>query len=356
MKVGIITITNGTNYGNKLQIYAVRQVLKKLGYESELIENHTYRHGKAYQVKRYLKILLNYHQERDEYKREKSFHKFDLKYIKIGAESFDENYRKSKLGSCYDAFLCGSDQVWNPKYPYLNGGCFGDFPGAAKRIAYAVSFGEPYIPDSQKKDYKKWLAGMDAISVREKAGSEIVEGLTGRIPEVLIDPTMMLNADEWTKIEEKPKIVPKRKYAFRYFLGEISPEVSEFIHTLEQEKGLHILDVIPKKTEENYRLNPSHFIYLLSRAEVIVTDSFHASVFSILFGKRLRVFDRVSGKMNMGSRLDTLTDVFGCEWARNNFSANYETDPEFDVSEKLDTERQRAMRFLQRALAGNGGK
>lgn len=356
MKVGIITITNGTNYGNRLQIYAVQQVLKKLGHESELIENHTWRHGKGYQVKRCLKILLNYHQEGDEYKREKTFHEFDSKYIKIGAECFDENYRNSKLGSCYDAFLCGSDQIWNPKYPYLNGGCFGDFPSAGKRIAYAVSFGEPCIPDSQKKEYRSWLAGMDAISVREKAGSGIVESLTGHIPEVLIDPTMMLNADEWTKIAEKPKSIPQRKYAFQYFLGEISPEVSEFVHKIEQEKGLHILDVIPQKTEENYRLNPSHFIYLLSHAEVVVTDSFHASVFSILFGKHLRVFDRVSGKMNMGSRLDTLTDIFRCGWARNNFSTNYETDPEFDVSEKLDAERQRALHFLQWALAGSSGK
>ena len=356
MKVGIITITNGTNYGNRLQIYAVQQILKKLGHDSELIENNTWRHGKVYHLKRYLKILLNYHNESDEYKREKSFHEFDSKYIKVGAEGFDENYKNSKLGSRYDAFLCGSDQIWNPRYPYLNGGCFGDFPNAKKRIAYAVSFGEPYIPDVKKTDYKRWLTGMNAISVREKAGRGIVEELIDCTPEVLIDPTMMLNSNEWSEIAEKPKNVPERKYAFLYFLGEISPEVLEFVVKIKQEKGLHILNALPQTKEENYYLNPSHFIYLLSNAELVITDSFHASVFSILFGRHLRVFDRVSGKMNMGSRLDTLTDTFGCEWTRNNFSINYEEDQEFNSLTKLEVERKKALYFLQYALAEDDGK
>lgn len=356
MKVGIITITSGTNYGNRLQIYAVQKILKKLGHDSELIENNTWRHGKVYHLKRYLKILLNYHHEGNEYKREKSFYEFDSKYIKVGVEAFDENYKNSKLGNMYDAFLCGSDQIWNPKYPFLNGGCFGDFPNAKKRIAYAVSFGEPCIPDRQKKEYKNWLTGMNAISVREKAGRGIVEELIDSTPEVLIDPTMMLNSDEWMEIAERPKSVPQREYAFLYFLGEISPEVLEFVEKIKKEKGLHIQNMFPQKIERNYQLNPSHFIYLLSNAELVITDSFHASVFSILFGRRLRVFDRVSGKMNMGSRLDTLTDTFGCEWTRNNFSTNYEEDPEFNSFAKLEAERKKALYFLQYALAKDDEK
>lgn len=352
MDIGIITITAGTNYGNRLQIYAVQYVLKSMGYNSYLIIDKTFQHGFIYYAKKCIKLIIGFPGAREQYRREKTFKSFDLKYLKIGKRCFDENYDKSNIAQYYDAFICGSDQVWNPYYTFLSGGCFADFPGAKKRISYAASFAESSIPEEKVQDYQYWLNGMDAISVREESGKKIVEALTGRDAEVLIDPTMMLDATEWVKIEEVPRIKIGKKYIFKYFLGEVNPKVSDFISWLVKENDFEVVDVLPNMKEENFFLSPSNFVYLLHHAEIVITDSFHASVFAILFGRPLRVFDRMSTRFDMSSRLDTLLRLFGCENLRNNYSISYEKNLSYNT-DILKNEREKAIAFLRTALNDN---
>lgn len=350
MKIGIITITQGSNYGNRLQIYAVQEVLRRLGHESWLILNNTHAHGFIYNIKKIIKIIISYKNERYDYFRKKSFDKYDHAYIKISDKSFNENYENSDIGSVFDVILCGSDQVWNPFSPFLNGGCFGDFKGVKKRISYAASFGESEIPKDKHDYFAQMLMGMDLISVREKSGVNIVANIANRKADLLIDPTMMLDADDWMKIEECPKNFKKRRYVFQYFLGVIKPEVMKCIKEISEVNNLEIINVLPDVRDDNYKLNPSHFIYLLHHSEIVITDSFHASVFAILFGKPLRVFDRQDAKFDMSSRFDSLTDLFDCGWVMNNFFEEYERHPRYGIMEKLKIERQRAFDFLNKAL------
>lgn len=350
MKVGMITITNGTNYGNRLQIYALQQVLKRLGHDPFLIENRTLMHGIKYYLKKYLKVIAGYHNEREEYKRECAYRRFDREWISISNYFFDENYLNSTIANHFDAFICGSDQIWNPYFPYLNGGCFANFPGAQLRISYSASFGESEIPPYMSGKYREWLCGMDTISVREESGVSIVKELTGKNASVHIDPTLMLDVADWVKIEEAPNTEINEPYIFKYFLGEIKPDVSAFINDLSCQKDYNVIDVLPNKKHENYYLNPSNFIYLLHHSDFVVTDSFHATVFAILFNKPVRVFDRVDSKLNMASRLDTLLQIFDCKEIRNNLSLS-KLKKIVPIDEKILSERRQcAYEYLSNSL------
>ncbi len=353
MKIGIITLWPGTNYGNRLQIYAVQQVLKGLGVEAQLIKGKTGVHGFLFRLKKIIKILINYRGARYCYRRERSFRCFDAKYIKIAKYAYDEHYRRSDLGKKFDVFLCGSDQIWNPYYTYLNGGCFADFPGAKKRISYSASFGVSEVPQEQKAQFREWLNGMDAISVREQSGKEIVEELTDKKATVLIDPTMMLSAEDWRQIAENPGAGYGKKYVLKYFLGGVTPEVQVFLEKICERYDLEIVDVVPDKSEKNYELNPSHFVYLLDHARLVVTDSFHASVFAILFQKPLRIFDRVEEKLDMSTRIDMLLSFVGDKGLRNNKDLEIDWNFNYSVDEKLQMERSRAKEFLIKAIAAD---
>jgi len=350
MKIGIITITQGTNYGNRLQIYAVQRVLEKMGYESRLILNQTGVNSVKHRLKKMVKIALGIKSSREDYYREKSYKIFDKKYLRIEKKSLDENYGKSKLGFKYDVFLCGSDQVWNPYTPYMNGIFFADIPGVRKRIAYAASFGVDVIPNEMVKQYSYWLNQFQEISVREESGKQIVDALSNKRATVLLDPTMLLDPAEWEKLEEMPEEFMHKKYVFIYFLGEINVKIKTFIEKTCEENRFELVDVLPAEYEKNYKFNPSHFVYLLHHAELVITDSFHAVVFSILFQKQFRVFDRVHGKVNMSSRLDTLLSYFELAEYRNNFESFGRRSVRYNVLEKLAIRREESLSFLEKAL------
>ena len=350
MNIGIITISQGCNYGNRLQMYAVQRVLEKLGHESYVIKNNTNVSGSFYEIKKRIKVAINYHGAKDGYLREKSFDKFDNKHITFYKEALDEGYQSSKIGEKLDAFLCGSDQVWNPYSPFLNGICFADFENVKKRFSYAASFGIEEIPSDKQEDFRQWLSKLDAVSVREESGAEIVRDLIGKEAEVLIDPTMMLDAEEWAQIEERPLIDMPSKFIFTYFLGEQDIEVKKTITLLSERYDMQIINILPEWDERNYKLNPSHFVYLLHHADVVITDSFHATVFAIIFQKPFRIFDRVSKKFNMSTRLDTLLSYFGLAEHRNNFDTRVNLKQNYIIDEILEQERIKAIQFLNQNI------
>lgn len=351
MKVGIITITQGCNYGNRLQIYAVQQVLNKIGIDSYLIKNNTGINSPTYKIKNVIKYIINYKCYRGDYKRHKSFADFDREYLNISDEVLDENYCSTSIGNDYDAFICGSDQLWNPNYSLLNGIYFADFSNVKKRISYAASFGVSFLPADKMERYKNWLEKFDYLSVREESGKKIIKELLGRESIVLLDPTMMIDSDDWIRIEKKPDIRLPDKYIICYFLGSMNHDVLTYIKKMSSVMGMTIIDVLPKsKHNPFYYLNPSHFIYLLNHAELVVTDSFHATVFSILFKKNFRVFDREDQMRSMGTRLDTLLEFFNLTRYRNNWILSSDTEWPSDIWQKLQCERKKTYNFLKESL------
>lgn len=369
-KVGIITINDYRNYGNRLQNYAVQEVIKSLGFEAETIIN-TYKVSRIdrlrnienksllYIINKILhKIKNKLNRDNKKYtilnnKRVKSFKKFTNQYIKETNFEINQNNIPEDLSEKYDFFIVGSDQVWNPHFRKNSPIDFLTFAPSNKRIAYAASFGISELPREFIEDYKDRLSQMAYISVREDAGAKIVKDLIGREVPVLIDPTLMLNKEEWFSIMKQAKNKPQVPYLLTYFLGEISFENKKWIYSFAKENNLEIVNLADIKDEERYLADPAEFLDYINSSEVLFTDSFHGAIFSILFEKPFIVFNRISTTQSMNSRIDTLLSKFNLESRRWDNIKNTNDILSIDfahVQKILKAEREKALKYLKNAL------
>lgn len=190
-KVGIITINDNNNYGNRLQNYAVQEVLKKINVEHITLKNEPATNTKNKYLLRKIKSLLNKGTYSKIIGRKECFEKFNAN-INFSSKKITPY---SKLDE-YDYFVVGSDQVWNPKFGRLRDVDLLSFAKPEQRIAFSTSFAIDELPEECKNKTKKELEKFKAISVREDRGKEIVEELTGRKDvQVLVDPTMLLTSE-----------------------------------------------------------------------------------------------------------------------------------------------------------------
>ena len=347
-KVGIYTIQS-LNYGNRLQNYAVQEYIKLIGFHP--VSFRTKKINRPRVIYNKIKWVIRNSIKKDKFS---NFCKFDsnieLSDLFIAKEEFSDNIRSN-----FDALIVGSDQVWNTTFDFVSVNSFLPFPHPNK-IAFSASFGVDSIPYDQKivdclKDFK-------ALSVREEAGAKIIKELTGREATVLVDPTMLLTVDEWRKVEKKPSGIkeskktekPKEGYILTYFL---SPKCEEAKKRLEEIKGNRkVYELLNPEDAVAGKAGPSEFLWLFDHADLIITDSFHACVFSFLFDKPFIVYDRTDDVVCMNSRLETLLSKFHLE--RKYANSGLQNDIwEHDYEEgykQLELEREKAMNFLKEAL------
>lgn len=319
MRVAIITLPGHFNYGNRLQNYALQkfisnyaEIVETLWYEnSYLPEIKNGKFDKTY-LKNVLKFILNWKGIRKKEKdygrnciRQYNIKKFSDKYIDIKYDyKIDE-----KLNNIYDYFIVGSDQIWslNRDYSYIR---FLRFTDKNKRIAYAPSFGVSKIPNNgiDKNRLKQFLKEIKLISIRETAGAKIIHDLIGKDVPVLVDPTILLSKEKWQKIEMIPKWYNGEKYILTYFLGNPSP----IIKNIAKKNNWKIYNLMDSNILDLYVSRVEEFVYLIEHAQLMCTDSFHGTVFSILMNTPFLVVNRQEkGMPDMTSRIDTLLDLFG---------------------------------------------
>lgn len=352
-RIAIITLHSiEPNYGNCLQNYAVQIVYNSLGFDTstELYRNE------YFCKKDILKIIIlklsfgmvpRASERYNSYCKKQSFQKFYDKYIKSITHR-----RVTDIIDKYDFFSVGSDQVWNYKW-YNGDDCSRfllSFVDSPNKIAFSPSFGVESIDDNWRDVYANELSKFKAISVREKTGAEIIKQLTGRDAAVIVDPTMLLSKADWKKISKKPKGVEEDGYVLTYFLSPMSNEARNRLENVS--KGFKVYKLNDCEDTIIGKSGPSEFIWLFEHANLILTDSFHACVFSFLFGKPFIVFDRNWNGLNMNSRIDTLLHTFRLE--RKYANSGLENDIwEHDYTEgykQLENEREKAIKFLKEAL------
>lgn len=353
-KVGIITINDNTNIGNRLQNYATNEFLMQQGLYAENIVNFSKFNENSNGLKNMIHILKEFICSQKKYKRRKKFEKFNYDYIKNSKYVLNRKCNLFKLNNHYDYFLVGSDQVWNYKFGWATDNDFLTFANKEKRISFAASFGINEISNDLKEYYKKNLEQFKAISVREERGKEIIKELTGRKDTVvLLDPTMLIPIERWNDVMKKPKMLDKlhgKKYILEYFLGNLSENRKKEIKRISKESNCEIIDILDEKSPF-YLCGPSEFVYLEKNAFLICTDSFHSTVFAILFNRPFVVFDREDKEVKMNSRLETLLNKFGLNnrWFENKIDiqmlkANYE------INSILENERKKAQNFIENAI------
>lgn len=355
MKVGIVTIFDRIpNYGNKLQNYAAIKIGEKYNFEISTLVTEIQNSYLYTMLKIFFSFITGYKIDMQfiRYKTYK-FHKFNKKYLK----SSNILLKGKDPSDKFDYFIVGSDQVWNTAWwnDLKKEAFLLTFARPEQKVCIAPSFGVSELPEEWKSHFKKWLPTFPMLSVREEAGAKIIKELTGQDAEVVIDPTLMLDADEWRKIEKKHKIRKKdnNKYIFKYFLGGEETKNKEYIDCIAKENHFEIIDIMDNNSCV-FASGPSEFLDFIDNAELVCTDSFHATVFSILFGKPFLIMNRkvTDSAPQMSSRIETLLKKLNLEerlqgnvTKEDIFNCNYEK-----AYIELENERKKAYDFLERSL------
>lgn len=366
MRIGIITLTGFFNYGNRLQNYALSHFLEKIINDVRVDtiwydkDNYNVNNFSLIRILRY--CLLNKHGVRDkiknktyiyDYIREYNMKRFNDQYLNL-IYSYDVD---SSFNERYDYFIVGSDQVWYPsKKPRVKE--FLQFADKEKRVSYAASFGVNSIPSKMHSSYKDFLDGMHAISVREESGVKIVKEMTGKNAKLLVDPTLLLTRKEWLQIAKRPFWMKEsHNYILLYILGELDSVIKDFLKSYADENNYIIIDMMDESNGEIYASSPDEFIYLIAHAQIVITDSFHGTVFSVINNVPFFVYPRKGITYNTDSRINTLLDMFGLEKQKRNVTEIFNDkdiiDVNFENVEKiLNIKRSESENWLKNALGG----
>lgn len=354
-KIGIVTIIDNNNYGNRLQNYALYKYLSK-EYDVKIVKNSP--ENELPFCKRYIKKVLNQMHYfkllllgQNNLKRKAAFKKFNKKM-----KFTNKSYSSIKLNDLdFDYYIAGSDQIWNPYHGRLSSIDLLQNVDSNKCLSYAASFGVSKIPEDEYiLKIKKELFKFKNISVREEAGKKIIQNLINRDDvEVLIDPTMLLDATEWDQVSLKPKMLKTDKFIFNYFLGDLSESRKKVIEKIAKENNCEIINILDKNSPF-FNCGPGEFLYLEKHAFMVCTDSFHSSIFAIIYDRPFIIFDREQeGVESMNSRVDTLIAKFNLKNRKYNGQEINERDIQHDYTEAykiLEIERKKSKTFLEKSL------
>lgn len=383
-KIGcVIAYTKGhNNYGTSLQGYAMLKKIQQLGYEVEVIK-----YIKRLSTWQKIKFVVNALRA-GEWKniQHRLTSKQMLKKYPVYAAGIAERttavnaYKQKKLiplfheyigydalhkGSLnYAAVVVGSDQVWTPMSlpnKFFNLLFVSD---SVRKVAYASSFGVSEIPSFQRKATGAYLDRFYKIGVREQRGKEIVEELSHQKATVVADPTMLLSREEWEQEIADAHTTTEELYIFCYFLG-TNQEARKAAKELKEKTGYKIITIrhmdeyVPEDElfgdEAPYNVDPNDFVKYISRAAYVCTDSFHCTVFSILFHRQFMTFYRFAegSKTGRNSRINSLFDLFKLQERLYKGDINKITNPiDYNsVDEKLSELRKESIYFLNECLA-----
>lgn len=387
-KTAVVSCFFMHNYGSMLQAYATQKILDNLGVENEtfhciLPRKYMQQSSVVYMIKKlcmkdYKMRLQKIKMQRmkakhPEFKyncqiRNQAFERFKNEFFRLSSQH--PTYRDlCESALTYDAFIVGSDQLWKPDSIEQGYYTLEFVPDHIKKISYATSFGVKSLPKFQYKRAGKFLNRFYRISVREESGKDIVDSCSNQQASVVLDPTLLLNREDWEVLTKNCNSIVQEPYIFVYFLGN-NPSQREIVKVLKQITGckivslLHIDEYIATDEEfpdlAPYDVGPAEFLNLIKNASYICTDSFHASVFSIIFEKKFFVMNRFDNANANGTntRIDHLLSLTGLEERRlyNNIkkeslikkindSIDYPT-----VKDKIEQMKVISINFLQDAL------
>lgn len=367
-KIGICTLFTGYNVGSALQAYATKVILRDFGYRPQVIKmagsvigGRDIRPKKIFVL--FVRMMLHSNDRRSVIKSftengkngmdTRIIEQFDAFYrnrIKPITISYN-NLRRSARGPEWQAFICGSDQVWNSSAFYVDPFYYLRFAPRNKRIAYAPSFGRSYIPKYNKKKIAKYLSEIDYLSIRETTGKDIIEEMVHKNAEVCLDPTLLLDRFGWEKALNFDSKAKGKKYVLCYFLNEPNDNARKVIDRLSRDRSLDVIFINKQFGGNTIYCGPEEFLKYISGAEYIVTDSFHGVAFSINFHKQFFVFDRQYVTEDQSTRIKSLLELVGIsnvfEYGGDIDKAKFNYD---EIDKRLNAERRKSLDYLERSL------
>lgn len=310
-RIAIVTWTKWNNYGTILQSYALYKAIQKMGFDVKVLNDKlisstdcVIKFGIPTKYTYYKNIIKSIFFNRDPisrivYKREKICNRFKHKCIQYHTKHVDYKHLYL-LEKDFEAFICGSDQIWTPNDDFFDPYYFLEFVKNKPKIAYAPSIGTSTYPENKRVIVAKMLKSFNSISVREETGQKILKSLTDKPVQLCLDPTLLLNGNEWVNQLHLSKQEKLSNYALCYFIGE-ADWYRYKVERICKEKHLKKI-VIPwlRKDIANIQKsdlivpNPVDFLNLILNASYVFTDSYHGFIFSLQLHKDVFVFARFS--------------------------------------------------------------
>ena len=357
-KIGILTFYKTLNYGALLQMYALYTWLTNNNYECEVIRYQSESITKSelcflykdLSIKQKIKNILMHNVWKN------NFNKFN-NFVKNNIIMSDLHYDKrnlKKINNYYDKIIVGSDQVWNLELTNQDYTYFLDFcDKSVKRLSYSASFGFEQLPNKYKNKVKDLLAKFDFLNVREESGKKIIyELLPSNKVATTIDPTLLLTKSEWLHLVNNDR---KYKNYILVYLPNKSKETFDSIKKFAKLKKCKIIyihrSVFFKFGVKNLKSpSPIEFLNLVNNAEYVITGSFHALCFSIIFNKKF--FYTISPIKNRNTRLENMADKFNFKdraFNQENYIAdkiiNYEK-----INELIERYRKESVNVINKML------
>ena len=322
-KIGILTFHDGKNFGASLQCYALKMTLEKIFFEDK-IEVINFKKERVYGNKNKISVnyiarkLYGFLYRRSINESNLKFEDFLKKNLNINTEEIVTEENIGEKSHKYDVIFFGSDQIWNmnPKIYDRSHVFFGEFDYDGKKYSYAASFGDNIEYAEKNKEYiLEKLKKFEKISVRESDGNLFLNN-NNILSEQVVDPTLLLDEKQWNKLITKERII-KDKYILYYSVNcrkyswQIAQRLSKLV-------GIKVINIVPHPKilmsgfKNYFYAGPLEFLNLIKNAEYVVTNSFHGTIFSIIFKKKfIPVFEEIDGKIKIEKRKYSLLEAIG---------------------------------------------
>lgn len=357
--VGIITFHCQHNYGSALQAYAMQEAVRKSGQSCKILNFYYEKDMKQYDIrwqsKRLDVIAFDLLTLKKSIMRKKAYHKFQNKFFELTKKTSDWHELK-KISEAFEILICGSDQIWNISlFNGLHPAYFLKFANdKQKLISYAPSVAIESIQDNYFEDFRENLKRFTAISVREEQTASQLHEITGKDVKCVLDPTLLFGSDFYDEMIKGYALKLPKKYIFLYCLHHADLNIlRKYAELLADKYGLDIVyfnkyNIYNKHYKCNiFEYDPRAFVCAIKNAEYVISDSFHAGVFAIIYRKNFKTFALKDSK----SRMNTLFKHLNIE---NRFINKIEEMPEQinydDVYKKLDKLRKVSLEYLANAI------
>lgn len=374
-KVGIITFHASHNCGSMMQAYALQKTLKKMNVDNEIIDFQSFGQKDMYAVvhtkkewKSFAKNMLTLPYRKKIKLQWESYEQYKNKIFELSDKQYSTTSELTETNNLYSSFISGADQIWNITIRDYDDAYFLSFvTDNRKKNAYAPSFGAKRIEEhtDNKQKYINFLNSYNNLSIRENNGKKWIKELTGRDAKLVLDPTLLLQEDDY--LEAMEDIAVDKNYIF-YYSPKYNKKIDKLVKRIAKKYNKKVIvwnatEYYVKQERRNgfvlpEKINPGVYLYLIKHADLIITTSFHGSIFSTIYRKKFWTIK--NGDMfNNDDRVITLLKQIGFEdklidLEFDNNKDYFEEINYTNYERKLDELKKESINYLKKCINSTG--